>query len=212
MSKLFKLLGTVAVLMVIAAPASAYEAGDWIVRGGVGVVDPQGTAYTDPTDPDFVVKVDSGTSLTLTGTYMFTPNWAFDILAAWPFTHDIVLEGVAKIGETEQLPPTFSIQYHFAPDAKFQPYVGVGLNWTTFFNTELEPVLAGFTLDLDDSFGVAVELGGDLQLANNWVLQFDLRWISIESDATLSDGVDSESFTVDINPLVYALNVGYKFN
>jgi outer membrane protein len=110
------------------------------------------------------------------------------------------------------LPPTFSIQYHFAPDAKFQPYFGVGLNWTTFFNTDLEPVLSGFTLDLDDSFGVAVELGGDLQLAENWVLQFDLRWISIESDATLSDGVDSETFTVDINPLVYALNVGYKFN
>lgn len=212
MTKLFKLLGTVAVLMVIAAPASAYEEGTWILRGGVGVVDPSGAAYTDPDDPTFQVKVDSATSLALTGTYMFTPNWAFDILAAWPFNHDIVVPQLGKIGETDQLPPTFSIQYHFAPDAKFQPYFGLGLNWTTFFSTELVSALSPATLDIDDSFGVAFELGGDLQLKDNWVLQFDLRWISIEPDATLSDGVDSETIGLSIDPWVYALNVGYKFN
>ena len=31
-------------------------------------------------------------------------------------------------------PPTVSLQYHFLPDAKFQPYAGFGVNYTHFFS------------------------------------------------------------------------------
>ena len=202
-----------ALLALVASPALAYEAGTWVLRAGVGVVAPDSDNLV--LDPDTIVEVDDGTSLTLMGTYMFSPNWAFDVLASWPFNHDIKL-GDAKIAETDHLPPTFSLQYHFLPDSTFQPYAGAGLNYTTFFSTDVTQTLTDLTgitdIDLDDSFGLSLQLGADWTFGNNWLLNFDLRWIDIESDLTASDGVDSaELGTVAIDPWVYSINIGYSF-
>ena len=207
------LLAAGALLALVASPAFGYEAGTWVLRAGVGVVAPDSDNLV--LDPDTIIEVDDGTSLTLMGTYMFTPNWAFDVLASWPFNHDIKLAGT-KIAETDHLPPTFSMQYHFLPDATFQPYVGAGLNYTTFFSTDVEQVLTDLTgitdIDLDDSFGLALQLGADWTFGNRWLLNLDLRWIDIESDLTASDGVDSEKLgTVKIDPWVYSINLGYSF-
>ena len=202
-----------ALLALVASPALAYEAGTWVLRAGVGVVAPDSDNLV--LDPDTIIDVDDGTSLTLMGTYMFSPNWAFDVLASWPFNHDIKL-GDAKIAETDHLPPTFSLQYHFLPDSTFQPYAGAGLNYTTFFSTDVTQTLTDLTgitdIDLDDSFGLSLQLGADWTFGNNWLLNFDLRWIDIESDLTASDGVDSaELGTVAIDPWVYSINIGYSF-
>jgi outer membrane protein len=207
------LLAAGALLALVTSPALAYEAGTWVFRAGVGVVAPDSDNLV--IDPDTIVDVDDGTSLTLMGTYMFSQHWGFDVLAAWPFNHDIKLAGT-KIAETDHLPPTFSMQYHFLPDSTIQPYVGAGVNYTTFFSTDVEQVLTDLTgvtdIDLDDSFGLALQLGADWTFGNRWLLNLDLRWIDIESDLTASDGVDSEELgTVKIDPFVYSINLGYTF-
>jgi len=218
MARLSKLLITFLGLALIALPAQAYEKGDWIFRAGYGVVDPQGTAasFTDEGE-SLYIDVDSGSALTLTGAYFFSPNWSFEVLLASPFTHDIYLgatdAGTEKIGEVSHLPPTFTFQYHFMPDAAFRPYVGLGLNWTTFFDEKLVSELSeqGLSLSVDDSFGAAVQLAADVPLGDKWLLNFDVRWISLEADASLSDGVDAEVISLDISPLVYSINLGYRF-
>lgn len=203
MKSVLKPLAVAAIAATFASPAFAYEAGQWILRAGIGTVDPDSDNLTTG---DTVFEVDSGTSLTLTATYMFTENWALDILAAWPFSHDIEANGV-RIAETDHLPPTVSLQYHFLPDSTFKPYAGLGLNYTTFFSTDLDPAV-GDDLDLDDSFGLAAQIGADIELADRWLLNIDVRYINIESDASV-DGADLG--TVDINPFVYSINVGYRF-
>jgi outer membrane protein len=214
MNRQLKLFVATALLAGATAPAQAYDAGDWIIRAGVGVVDPKSDNLDVSDEVDSVkVEVDSGTSVVLSGTYMFTRNWAFDILAAYPFNHDINLNvngESAKVAETDHLPPTFSVQYHFMPDGKFQPYAGLGFNWTTFFNTDTVSELSdvGIELKLDDSFGVAAQLGADWVLNDHWLLNLDLRWINIETDATLGG---EEAGTVEIDPWVYSINVGYHF-
>jgi outer membrane protein len=225
-----RLLAVSALSALVSSSAMAHEAGSWIFRAGIGTVAPDSDNLVLPDFPAAgivsTVEVDDGTSLTLSGTYMFTPNWAFDILASWPFSHDIDLTVVdtgpsgsttsLKIGETDHLPPTFSVQYHFLPDAVFQPYVGAGFNYTTLFNTdvtaELTDLLGVTSLDLDDSFGLALQLGADWNLDNNWLINFDLRYIDIETDAEVSDGTTTaEVGTVAIDPYVFAINVGYRF-
>ena len=213
---------TSAVLSVaLAGPAFGHEAGQWILRAGVGTVMPKDNNLPLP-DLGVTVNVDDGTSLTLTGTYMFTDNWAFDILAAYPFTHDVKLDpddGSSSIafGEVEHLPPTFSIQYHFLPESSFQPFVGLGLNYTTFLSEDLDAGITGLVSDysLDDSFGVAVQVGADWMLGERWLINFDVRWINIESDLKASfAAAPTESVTlgtVAIDPLVLAINVGYSF-
>ena len=216
MTKLLKLLTIVFGLALVTLPAQAYEQGDWVIRGGIGMVSPESTAYTDSIE-DLRISVDDGTSAVISGTYMFAPNWGFDILASWPFSHDIMagpVDGSAelKIGETKHLPPTFSLQYHFAPDAKFAPYAGLGLNYTLFFDEELDQNLfPGTDLSIDGSFGVAAQIGADIELSEGWALNFDIRYISIAPDVTLSGAGESDTIEIDINPMVYSLNLVFVF-
>jgi outer membrane protein len=221
------LLAAGALLALVTSPALAYEAGTWVLRAGVGVVAPDSdNLVVDDGIDTITVNVDDGTSLTLMGTYMFSPNWGFDVLASWPFNHDInvsITDNVdpgfdpvsAKIAETDHLPPTFSLQYHFLPDGTFQPYVGAGINWTTFFNTDVEQALVDLgieDIDLEDSFGLALQVGADFMLGDRWLVNFDLRWIDIESDLEATAlGVSGELGTVKIDPWVYSLNLGYRF-
>ncbi len=215
----------------LAVPAQAHEAGDWLFRVGVSTVDPKSdnldTAVPSEggTTP-VTIEVDSGTTLTFNGTYFFSPNWGLEVLAAAPFNHDIEIAGIGKIGETDHLPPTFSLQYHFLPDGAFQPYVGLGLNATIFFSEDVDQALidtvealnpglevTGADLDLDTSFGIAAQVGADYILNENWTINFDVRWINIETDAELTvDPVGTLDLgTVEIDPWVYGINVGYKF-
>jgi outer membrane protein len=84
------LLAAGALLALVASPALAYEAGTWVLRAGVGVVAPDSDNFVDDDGVETTtVTVDDGTSLTLMGTYMFSPNWGFDILASWPFRSSI---------------------------------------------------------------------------------------------------------------------------
>ena len=225
---------TAAVLSIaLAGPALSHEAGQWIFRAGVGQVAPKSNNLSETvqdagTTIGVALDVDAGTSLTLMGTYMFTPNWAFDVLASWPFKHDIdgsisIDDGVdpplsfsTKIAEVEHLPPTFSVQYHFLPEAQFQPYVGLGVNFTTFTSEKFTDIVIdgenmgplGDDLSLDDSFGPAAQLGADWMFNEKWGVNFDVRWIKIESDLTV-DGL--EVGKVKIDPWVYSLNIGYRF-
>jgi outer membrane protein len=221
------LLAAGALLALVASPALAYEAGTWVFRAGVGVVAPDSDNLVIDDGVDRItVNVDDGTSLTLMGTYMFTRNWGFDILASWPFNHDInvsIVDSVdpgfspvsAKIAETDHLPPTFSIQYHFLPDSRFQPYVGAGVNYTTFFSTDVEQALVDLgidDIDLDDSFGLALQFGGDFLFSDRWLINVDVRWIDIESDLEATAlGETGELGTVKIDPWVYSVNLGYRF-
>lgn len=190
-----------ALAISVSTQALAFEEGDWLVRFGASTVAPK-------SDNSPIVEVDDGTSLTFNFTYFMTANWGLEVLAAWPFEHDIDLIGGGKVADTEHLPPTVSMNYHFMPDAGFQPYLGVGLNYTTFFSTDTTGALEGTNLSLDDSWGLAYQLGADIPINDKWIFNLNVRYIDIETDATL-DGVDIG--TVEIDPWVYGLHVGFKF-
>ena len=193
------------VVALVAAPwtsrVMAQEESPWLVRVGATTVDPK-------SNNSAIVNVDDDTSLTFNVTYMFRPNWGFEVLAALPFEHDIMLIDGTPVGNTEQLPPTFSVQYHFAPDSMIRPYVGLGLNYTTFMSESLSGPLAGSDLKLDDSTGLAIQFGIDFMLNENWLVNLDVRSIDIETDADL-DGAFLT--TVKIDPTVYGVSVGYRF-
>lgn len=191
-----------AAVVVFSSAANAYEQGDWLVRVGAGHVDPKSSN-------GLVASVDSGSALVFNGTYFFTPNLGFEILAATPFSHDIKLAADGtKVGETKHLPPTFSLQYHFDTQSAFRPYVGAGLNYTLFFDEETTGPLDGLSLKLDDSLGLAAQVGADFDISDTMFLNFDLRWIDINTDAEL-DGSPLEE--VEIDPMVYSLTLGWKF-
>lgn len=144
------------------APVFAHQEGDFIVRAGIASVVPN-----DSSDKilgsQSELAVNSNTQLGLTLGYMFTDNISFEVLAATPFSHKISTDllGLGDIAETKHLPPTFMVQYYFGEaNSTFRPYVGAGLNYTTFFDESFNGTGSSATLTdlkLDDSWGGGCE-------------------------------------------------------
>lgn len=188
------------VALLAGSPAASAE--DWLVRVGVHSVNPK-------SDNHPVVNVDSGQMLTFNVTYLYAAHWGVELLAALPFSHDINLNANGtQVGKTKHLPPTLSLQYHFAPQATIRPYVGVGLNYTLFFEEKTQGALAGTKLELDPSFGPAGQVGVDVALNENWFVNADVRYIDIDSDAKLNG---ASLNTVNIDPYVIGVSIGRRF-
>jgi outer membrane protein len=194
---------------LFAGAAQAYEAGNMLFRVGAYGVFPESNNLSNVLGLGENLEVDDGYSLGFNFTYMVNPNIGVEVLAALPFQHDIkVTGGVGNVGEVKHLPPVVSVQYHFMPQGTVHPYVGLGLNYTMFFSEKTKGALEGASLKLDDSWGIAGQVGIDIDVAPNWFVNADLRYISIESDAKVN-GVGIGS--VDINPWVIGLTVGTRF-
>lgn len=183
------------------AAVQAEETDRWIWRAGVHTVQPKSNNHA-------IVNVDTGTMLTFGGTYLLTPNWGVEVLAALPFQHDINLNGGGQVAETDHLPPTVSVQYHFRPNANVRPYVGAGLNYTLFFDEKTRGALAGSKLELEPSFGLAAQAGVDISIGSVWFVNVDARWMDIDTDAKL-DG--AKIGTVELDPYVYGISIGRRF-
>jgi outer membrane protein len=190
-----------------ATPVLAQSKGDWTLGVGVHAVDPKSDngRLAGGTLP---VRVDTDVKPTLTFEYFVRDNLGIEVIAAWPFEHDVSIAGLGTVGSTKQLPPTVSLQYHFNSAGKVSPFVGAGVNYTTFFSEDTRGALAGAKLKLDDSWGLAAHVGLDFALNERSAIRVDARWIDIDTDVKL-DGAGIG--TVNIDPIVYGAAYVMKF-
>lgn len=193
--KLVKSVLAVAV-MAAAVPAMAYQAGDMMVKAGAINVNPKSD---NGSLGGQTISVEDNTQLGLNFTYMVTPQVGIEVLAATPFEHDVKLGG-AKVASTKHLPPTVSAQYYpMSGDSALQPYVGVGLNYTTFFEEK------GAATSLSDSWGWALSAGVNYHLDSNWLLNAAVWKMDIGTE------LNGGAADVDIDPVVFFIGGGYKF-
>lgn len=190
-----------------AVPAQAVQKGDWLIRGGLGHVAPTGESVTVPVVGG-KLEADDSTSLAINFTYMLSDNLGVELLGALPFKHDLTHDSLGKVGETRQLPPTLILLYNFSPQSSVRPYAGIGLNYTTFFSEKTSGALAGTSLKLDDSFGVAVEAGVDVDISKDWFFNASLWRMDIDTEA---DSSLLGKFDVAIDPWVLFIGVGTRF-
>ena len=207
--------------LCISPLVAANQAGDILVRGGITNITPDSNnaaVMLAGNDSGMTLSVDDNNQLGLNFVYFFDSNWAVEVLAATPFTHDVKLQadGVeSTLAEVTHLPPTVSALYYFESDSAFKPYVGAGINYTIFFDEKFNSTYqdAGFSdLELDGSFGLSVQAGVDYEINDKWHVNASIRYIDIDSDATFAVGGDNiGSASVDVDPMVYSLMIGYKF-
>ena len=204
MKKLSMMAAGTTALCLLAAPVLAQSQGDWTLGVGVGNVNPKsnnGTLTAGVTT--FATTVDDGPALTITAEYFIRENLGIELLAATPFEHDISLNG-GYAATVKHLPPTLSLNYHFPTAGSIKPYAGIGLNYTTFFD-ETTPL---GTISLDDSVGVAVQLGVDFALSDQGALRLNARWMDIDTDVTLNG---SPVGTAEIDPLILIFSYVHRF-
>ena len=208
--------------------AHAHQAGDFIIRAGAATTAPNeesGNLKLDGTKvPGTKATLDSDTQLGLAFAYMLTDHVGLELLAATPFQHTVAVKGLGagldgKLADIKQLPPTLSLQYYPMDAAsKFQPYVGVGVNYTWFYDEDLSSTRKreGFSnLDLKNSWGWAGQLGMDYMLTDRMMVNASVWYVDIDTEATM-DGpsalsVGRTKVSVDVDPWVYMVGIGYKF-
>lgn len=195
-----------AVLACAAAPALA---GDFMVRARALQLDPA----NDGTDTAALVRVNTKYIWEIDASYFMTPNWALELIATTPQKQSISLEGspgqLTSVGTLRHLPPTLTVQYHFAPtNPVVHPYLGFGVNYTHFSAVNItNPTYAGLDIKRH-SWGTAVQLGADFPITDKLSFNVDFKKIDIRTDATLN-GTPIGKIKVD--PVLFGIGIGYRF-
>lgn len=222
----FTILASV-VSAAFTAPVMAYTTGDFILRGGSATVAPKNKsdnihAYGNngaSAELNAQASANNDTQLGLSFTYMMTDKLGIEVLAATPFSHDLNgkgdLEG-SDLGTIKHLPPTVSLQYYpMSQNSQWQPYVGAGVNYTTFFSEETSRAMEadGYdSLSLDDSWGLSAQVGMDYLINKNWGVNVSAMYIDLKTTATLGgEGKPELKGDYDLNPMVYRVNAVYRF-
>ncbi|MDQ1899630.1 OmpW family outer membrane protein [Paracoccus sp. WLY502] len=198
-------LAAAAVLAVV-SPVAAQQAGDLTLGLGLANVNPKSDngALVGGAVP---ISIGDNTRPQITVEYFIRDNIGVELLAALPFKHSIKSNGT-EIGTVKHLPPVVSLQYHFDATPQLKPFVGVGVNFTGFFDAESKGPLADDELRVKNSWGLAAHLGTDYWINDRSAIRADLRWIDIDADVELNSGNIGE---VEVDPVVAGISYVMKF-
>jgi outer membrane protein len=198
MMKYGRTLAALVCALAVSVPAAADKGEFGVrVRGLYMSVDSE-------TSPNLDVSVEDRWIPEFDLSYWFTDNIAVELVLTYPQKHDVSLAGQG-IGSVKQLPPTLMLQYHFLPKQTFQPYVGIGLNYTRFSSVNL--LNGAVTMD-KDSTGVAFQGGFDYRVSKSMYLNVDAKYVNIESDLFLGG---SRVSTLKLDPWLVGVGIGWRF-
>ncbi len=197
-------------LSMISATAFAATS-PWLIRARAIDVDPFASSGTLNLIGGHVNSISSQVVPELDFSYFFTSNIAAELILATS-RHEVAANNTAlghvNLGKVNVLPPTLTVQYHFMADKKFSPYIGAGINYTYFYNVNSGPVAT--SISYQNSVGPALQIGADYSLDSHWLLNVDIKKIYIEPHVNVNTALGRISTTVDINPLVFGVGVGYR--
>ncbi len=192
----------------IAAPVE-YQS-PWQIRlRGLGVL----------TEDDGYVDGVNGSDLSYSDTvipeldisYYFTDNIAAELILGTTYANvngEGSIAGLGRVGKTWLLPPTLTLQYHFTDFGRFKPYVGAGATYAIFYNQDGD---AASDLDIENSFGAALQVGFDYMVDDHWGWNVDVKKIFLEPDFDVTVGGSKLSGKAKLNPWLIGTGVTYRF-
>lgn len=228
------LIGAGLLAATIATPVMAYQAGDVVVRAGVITVTTNEKSSGVKVDRGPLagnnlggkVSKDNDTQLGLNFTVFVHENIGIELLAASPFSTNAKIKGTGAVdgdlGKVTYLPPVLSVVYHpLSNNSKWQPYVGVGINYTWFYQESLSSDMkagnnaAGFPLSnfrVKNTWNPAYQVGLDYMWDDNLILNAQIRYIDLTTTAYVDVGNDGRAkVDFQVKPVAYMVGIGYKF-
>ncbi|MFD2238223.1 OmpW/AlkL family protein [Aureimonas populi] len=203
------------------APAPVETRSPWQIRvRALGIVtDDNGTVNVAGTGTPFLpgdglLQTTDSLVPELDITYYFTPNIAAELILGTTRSTvkadgDLAAAGIGDIGKTWILPPTLTLQYHFTDFGAFKPYVGAGVNYTIFYEQKSAD---GFSaLDIDNTFGWALQAGFDYMLDEHWGINFDVKKLFLRPDWTVVAGDTQLQGETKLDPWLIGAGVTYRF-
>jgi len=213
-----------AAALLVGVSASAQVAGTFSARVGATHIAPQVSSgnLSTPSFPGTTVGVGSASALTGGINYMVTDHWAIDLPLGLPFKHEFsgdgAIDGVGKLGQTKVVPATLFAQYRFGEaNAKFRPYVGLGVTYSKFFKNRSTAALTAVsggspanptTAKIDNKWGLTPQVGFVWNFNERWFLDAAYYKSFLKTTTHLSSG---QSIDIKLNPNVFAVGIGYRF-
>lgn len=188
----------------MAATADARPEKPWVVHvRGIAVL-PEESATITVIGGD--VSIDDAVVPEVDIEYFFHEDWSVELIAATS-PHDVTHSSGLDLGSAWVLPPTLTVKWHIPVDGPVRPYLGAGVNYTTFWNVDEPP---GLSMDYSDSWGLALQAGVEIDLGDNWTLNIDVKKIDIDTDVSINGGAIRAD--VEIDPVVVGIGLGYRFS
>ncbi|GHC19780.1 OmpW/AlkL family protein [Aidingimonas halophila] len=180
--------------------ALAYSAGDIFVRGGVAKSEPDGSDNGDIQGSDLTIKDETGFTYGLG--YLFTDKVGVELGGSEKFEHDLRLNG-ADAESVDRMPVNLMVNYYplGGMDSRVQPYVGAGVNYTRFSG---EPG----DLDVDSSYGAVGQLGVDLAVTDNVMLNGFANYADVDGDIEQNG---TKVGNADVDPVTIGGGVTLRF-
>jgi len=213
-------------LMIVATGAAVFAAipahaaaGDWIVRlRAIAVAPNERTGTVQPSFATSHTSVSNSVTPEIDFTYMWTKHVGTELILATTKHHIAgrdALAGVGRLASTRVLPPTLTLQYHLAPEAAVRPYLGVGMNYTIFYNEKptaaLESAIGQTRVHLSPSAGYALQAGLDVDVGRRIFVNFDAKYVDIDTRAQLRTGALVNRERVHLDPFVLGVGIGTRF-
>lgn len=223
-----KFLAIAAAALLGTSAVQAQTAGTWMLRAGVTTISPSVSSGC-LSAPDFgdgpggCSRADVSADTQVSGgiTYMYTDHVSVDVPFALPFKHKIIgaggLTGVGDVAEVKALPITVFMQYRFMEaNAKFRPYVGLGLTYAYFFDEQGSGKLTATTnpggtptkLSVDGKWTLTPQIGATIAIGEKWFVDLHYSKSRLSTTNHFSTG---QRMDVALDPAAYGIDVGYKF-
>jgi len=156
-----------------------------------------------------------------------TANLVVELTAGLPPQTDIVGKGPNRVGSVPYngqvlghvtwLSPSVLLEYVFFDEsARWRPYVGAGVNYTHFFDREVnangQAALGGPTsISQSNSIGPAGTVGLSFTPKQHWEVIASLSYARVKSDLTLNTEGVIRRTTADFRPVALVIAAGWKF-
>lgn len=207
----------------------------YTVQLGGAYVDPNssaGTASGPLTPADALsLTVKPQSTLFFSVSREINDQWDVQLALGLPPTHDVALK-VAKasalpasvaaqdgviVSRVRQVAPALFANYKFGQaDSLFRPFVGLGVNYTQFDQTEStaanDDINGGKTnIKMTDSWGLAMQAGAVYKFDKQWSLSGTYTTAQVKSVITTNTLGVERKIDISFRPAVFIVAVGYSF-
>ncbi|MBC3862098.1 outer membrane beta-barrel protein [Undibacterium jejuense] len=167
------------------------------------------------------LTVGSASTLLFGFSHMVSDHWAVALAGGIPPKHDIFGRGnLAPFGvitTVKQFAPTVFANYHFNESgSKFRPFVGLGINYTKFYDITSQPAgnLASggpTSVTLSSYTGLAATIGMNYKIADHWYINANIAAADVSTDMVATTGSIQRTTHVKLNPILYSAGIAYSF-
>jgi outer membrane protein len=210
--------------LAVAGSAAAQSKGQWAVSVGATQIKPDVTsgAISAPALPNSFGDVEKDTQPMALINYGVTDNITLETAIGTPYKHKIYGAGAiaagGQLGTVEAMPAIILGQYRFfEPNARFRPYVGLGVTYAMFRKetgsfkmTALTNPGGGTptTFSIDNKWTVSGQVGATFALNEKWFLNAAYVKTRLRTDVHFST---NQTQHMKLDPDSYIFTVGYRF-